>query len=123
MLTDGAVLGAVPTPKEMRGPFPIMSTPYFEDGSLDYDSLKRELRWVDESGCPGVIWCQSNDAIDLLTTEEKFRGYEACAEAAEGRKVVLTLGANGTNTAQMLEIAAEIERVAERHPGVRMAII
>jgi 4-hydroxy-tetrahydrodipicolinate synthase len=123
MLTNGAVLGAVPTPKEMRGPFPIMSTPYFEDGSIDYDGLKRELRWGDESGCPGVIWCQSNDAIDLLTTEEKFRGFEACAEAAEGRKVVLTLGANGTNTAQMLEIAAEIERVAERHPSVRMAII
>ena len=29
MLTDGAALGIVPTPKEMRGPFPIMSTPYF----------------------------------------------------------------------------------------------
>jgi 4-hydroxy-tetrahydrodipicolinate synthase len=123
MLTDGAVLAAVPTSKEMRGPFPIMSTPYFEDGSIDYDGLKRELRWVDESGCPGVIWCQSNDAIDLLTTEEKLRGFEACAEAAEGRDVVLTLGANGTNTAEILEIAAEIERVAERHPGVRMAII
>jgi len=37
MLTDGAVLGAAPTPKEMRGPFPIMSTPYFEDGSVDYE--------------------------------------------------------------------------------------
>jgi dihydrodipicolinate synthase/N-acetylneuraminate lyase len=123
MLTAGAATGVVPTPKEIRGPFPIMSTVYFEDGSVDYDGLKRELRWVDDSGCPGVIWCQSNDSIDLLTNEEKFRGFEACAEAAEGRKVVLTLGASGTNTAKMLELAAEIERVAERHPGVKMAII
>ncbi|MEK9529805.1 MAG: dihydrodipicolinate synthase family protein [Gammaproteobacteria bacterium] len=123
LLTNGPVLGAVPTPQEMRGPFPIMSTTYFEDGSIDYEGLKRQLKWVDESGCPGVIWCQSNDAIDLLTTEEKLRGFEACAQAAEGRKIVLTLGANGANTAQMLEIAAAIERVAERHPGVKMAII
>ena len=63
LLTNGPVLGAVPTPQEMRGPFPIMSTTYFEDGSIDYEGLKRQLKWVDESGCPGVIWCQSNDAI------------------------------------------------------------
>jgi hypothetical protein len=39
MLTAGAATGVVPTPKEIRGPFPIMSTVYFEDGSVDYDGL------------------------------------------------------------------------------------
>ena len=67
---------SVPTPQEMRGPFPIMSTPYHEDGSVDYAALAREAQWVDDCGCPGVIWCQSNDAIDLLTREEKFRRSE-----------------------------------------------
>ena len=33
---------SVPSPHEMRGPFPIMSTPYFEDGSVDYESLAKE---------------------------------------------------------------------------------
>ena len=108
---------------EMRGPFPIMSTPYFEDGAVDYDGLKRELAWLVRCGTPGAIWCQSNDAIDLLTTEEKFRGFEVCAAAAEGQPVVLTLGANGTNTTEMLEIAAEIERVAARHPTAKIAMI
>ena len=102
------LLGALPSAKEMRGPFPIMSTPYHEDGSVDYDALAREAQWTDYWGCPGVIWCQSNDAIDLLTSEEKARGFEACAKAVEGRKIVLTLGANGTNTTEMLELAAEI---------------
>ena len=108
---------------EMRGPFPIMSTPYFEDGSVDYDGLKRELAWLVRCGTPGAIWCQSNDAIDLLTTEEKFMGFEVCAAAAEEQPVVLTLGANGTNTTEMLEIAAEIERVAARHPAAKIAMI
>lgn len=118
-----ALLGAIPSAKEMRGPFPIMSTPYFEDGAVDYDALAREARWTDDCGCPGVIWCQSNDAIDLLKTEEKFKGFEACAAAVEGRDIVLALGANGTNTTEMLEIAAEIERVAERHPRAKIAMI
>ena len=118
-----ALLAAVPSSSEMRGPFPIMSTPYHEDGSVDYDALVREARWTDDCGCPGVIWCQSNDAVDLLTPEEKARGFEACAKAVEGRGIVLALGANGTNTTEMLELAAEIERVAERHPSAKIAMI
>ena len=114
---------AVPSVDEMRGPFPIMSTPYFEDGRVDYEGLKREADWLVRCGTPGAIWCQSNDAIDLLTTEEKFRGFEACAAACEGANIVLTLGANGTNATEMLEIAAEIERVAARHPRTRIAMV
>ncbi len=115
--------GAVPGPHAMRGPFPIMSTPYFDDGSVDCEGLAREVKWVAECGCPGVIWCQSNDAVDLLSKEEKFIGFEACATAAEGLDIVMTFGANGTNTVEMLELAAEIERVAERHPRAKIAMI
>lgn len=122
VLSLGA-FAVVPTPADMRGPFPIMSTPYFEDGRVDYETLAREAEWVDECGCPGVIWCQSNDAVDLLTTEEKFMGFEVCAAAVEGRKVTLALGANGTNTVEMLALAAEIERVAACHPRSRIAMI
>lgn len=118
-----ALLASVPAVDEMRGPFPIMSTPYFEDGTVDYNGLKREAAWLIRCGCPGAIWCQSNDAIDLLTTEEKFRGFEACAVACEGADIVLALGANGTNTTEMLEIATEIELVAERHPAAKIAMI
>ncbi|MCQ2389227.1 MAG: hypothetical protein MJ138_05895 [Kiritimatiellae bacterium] len=118
----GAAAG-VATARDMRGPFPIMSTPYFDDGAVDYETLGREARWTDDCGCPGVIWCQSNDAIDLLTREEKFKGFEACAKAVEGRKITLALGANGTNATEMLEMAAEIERVAARHPTAKIAMI
>lgn len=58
LLAFCVLLAIVPTAGEMRGPFPIMSTPYFEDGSVDYDALAREANWTDECGCPGVIWCQ-----------------------------------------------------------------
>lgn len=117
------LLASVPSPSEMKGPFPIMSVAYHEDGSVDYETLGREARYVDDCGCPGVIWCQSNDAVDLLTTEEKFRSFEAVAKAVEGRKIVLAIGANGTNSTEMLQLAAEIERVADRHPTSKIAMI
>ena len=118
-----SVFATVPKPDQMKGPFPIMSTPYFENGEVDCDGLVRESKWVIRCGSPGVIWCQSNDAIDLLTDEEKAKGFEACAAACEGADITLTLGADGTNTAHMLKIAAEIERVAARHPATRIAMI
>lgn len=117
------LIAAIPTPQEMRGPFPIMSVAYHENGSVDYETLGREAQYVDDCGCPGVIWCQSNDAVDLLTTEEKYRSFEAVANAVEGRKIVLAIGADGTNTTEMLELAAEIERVAERHSKSKIAMI
>ena len=123
MAVCGTALADAPAPERLKGPFPIMSTPYFEDGAVDYDGLVRESKWAIRCKSPGVIWCQSNDAIDLLTDEEKAKGFEACASACEGADIVLTLGANGTNTAHMLKIAREIEKVAERHPKTTIAMI
>ncbi len=117
------LLAAIPCVSDMRGPFPIMSTPYFKDGAVDCEGLKRELRFVSDSGCPGVIWGQSNDAIDLLTRDEKRLCFEACAAAADGLGITLALGANGTNTAELLDVAADIERIADRHPGSKIAMI
>jgi dihydrodipicolinate synthase/N-acetylneuraminate lyase len=66
-----ALLSFAAASAEIRGPFPILSVPYEEDGALDVETLVREARFVADSGVEGFIWCQSNDAIDLLTAEEK----------------------------------------------------
>ena len=108
----------------MRGPFPILSTPYNEDGSVDYESLARGCKFTADGGCPGVIWCQSNDSVDLLTFEEKVKGYEACAKALEGRTdCVCCLGCNGKTWEQMVREAKAVEEVAKRHPKTFVAII
>ena len=108
----------------MRGPFPILSTPYNEDGSVDYESLKRGCVFTADGGCPGVIWCQSNDAVDLLTFEEKVKGYEACAEALAGRTdCVCCLGCNGKTWEQMVKEAKAVEEVAKKYPNTYIAII
>ena len=116
------VQAAFVTPEMIRGPFPILSTPFNDRCEVDYEDLAKGVRYVADSGCPGVIWCQSNDAIDLLSFEEKKKGYEACAKAMQGRSTVMTLGVNGT-LESMLREARAVEEIAVRYPDAKIAMI
>ena len=106
-----------PAPEQterIEGPFLILSTPYHEDGSVNYDNLVKEACFAAEWDTPGVIWPQSNDAIDLLTVEERLAGMQALVDEWKNnpKKTVLTLGVNGDDTEQMMMFAREAERMA-----------
>ena len=98
----------------IEGPFLILSTPYHADGSVDYANLVKEARFAARWNTPGVIWPQSNDAIDLLTKEERFAGMAALVEEwrKNPKKTVLVLGVNGDDLEEMLVFANEAERLA-----------
>ena len=96
----------------IRGPFPILSTPFTEAGEVDFEVLTRQARFVDWGGCPGMIWPQSGDSVDLLTTDEKLRGMDVLAEASRGLRAVLCLGVQGKDTEEMLIFARHVERLA-----------
>ena len=99
---------------KIEGPFLILSTPYHSDGSVDYENLIKEARFASKWKTPGVIWPQSNDAIDLLTKEERLAGMAALVQEWKKNpvKTVLVLGVNGDDTAEMLMYAKEAERLA-----------
>lgn len=96
----------------IRGPFPILSTPFTTTGQVDFDALAKQARFVDWCGCPGMIWPQSGDSVDLLTSDEKLRGMEVLATAARGRRTALCLGVQGKDTAEMLVFAKHAEQLA-----------
>ena len=107
-----------PSPEQERvieGPFLILSTPYNEDGSVNYDNLVKEACFAAEWNTPGVIWPQSNDAIDLLTIEERLAGMEALVNEwkTNPKKTILTLGVNGDDIEEMLVLARGAEKLAE----------
>ena len=99
----------------LEGPFLILSTPYHEDGSVCFENLVKEARFAAEWDVPGVIWPQSNDAIDLLTKEERFAGMRVLVEEWKKypKSTVLTIGVSGDDTEDMLIYAEEAERLAE----------
>ena len=96
----------------VRGPFPILSTPFTASGAVDYDVLVRQAQFVDWCGSPGMIWPQSGDSVDLLTADEKLHGMEVLAEAMRGRRSALCLGVQGKDTEEMLAFAKQAERLA-----------
>lgn len=98
---------------KVRGPFLILSTPFTASGAVDFDALAREARYVDWCGCPGMIWPQSGDSVDLLTTDEKLKGMEVLAKTARKLSTTaLCLGVQGKDTAEMLMFAKHVERLA-----------
>lgn len=107
-----AVKQKYPGEPRFRGPFPILSTPYTDSGAVDYEILVREARFADWCGSPGMIWPQSNDSIDLLTTDEKLEGMERLAETARGlRTTALCLGVNGRDTDDLLVYARHAKKL------------
>lgn len=96
----------------IRGPFPILSTPFTEAGEVDYEVLANQARFVDWGGCPGMIWPQSGDSVDLLTMDEKLRGMEVLAETSRSLRTALCLGVQGRDTDEMLVFAKHAEKLA-----------
>ena len=121
-LCIGASGGAAWAAAELRGPLPILSVPYHEDGALDVETLVREARFVADAGVGGFIWCQSNDAIDLLARDEKKASFAALARAFANVDVYVILGCQGRDTDEMVALATEVERLAAAHPTAKLAI-
>ncbi len=97
---------------KIQGPFLILSTPFTESGAVDFDALAKQACYVDWCGCPGMIWPQSGDSVDLLSTNEKLQGMEVLAKAARGLRTALCLGVQGKDTAEMLTFAKHAEKLA-----------
>jgi dihydrodipicolinate synthase/N-acetylneuraminate lyase len=100
------------TDPKIRGPFPILTTPYTATGAVDFDVLAAAARFVEWGGCAGMIWPQSGDSVDLLTNDEKLQGMEVLAAATRGQHAALGLGVQGKDTAEMLMFARHAEKLA-----------
>ena len=108
---------------QIGGVFPLLCTPYAEDGSLDCATLAKEAKFVADCGANGIIWPAAKDSLDYLSPDEERRGLEAIAAALDGRKVWFTPCCPGTNTADMLRRVAAAEDIAAKHPGLNMALL
>ncbi len=107
----------------IRGAFPILSVPFLESGAVDYAALENEAKFVAECGCQGMIFPQSDDGVDLLSTDEKLAGMEAVVRAAQNTSTTATLGCEGKDTEEMIICAEHAEKLAAKYPSANVAII
>lgn len=99
------------TEKPIRGVFPIMSTPFREDKSVDYDDLAKEVEFLDRCGVHGMVWPQLASEYFTLSRDERFKGMEVLARAAKGKKAALILGVQGPDTKAAVAYARHAEKL------------
>ena len=105
------------------GVFPLLCTPYAEDGSLDCATLAKETAFVADCGADGIIWPAANDAMKYLSPEEERSGLEAIASALDGRNAWFTPCCPGVDTADMLRRVAVANEISAKHPGLKVAML
>ena len=108
---------------QIGGVFPLLSTPYSEDGSLDCATLAKEAVFVADCGADGVIWPAAKDAMDYLSPEEERKGLEAIAAALDGRGTWFSPCCPGTNTADMLRRVAAVNEIAAKRPHLKTTML
>ena len=108
---------------QIGGVFPLLCTPYAEDGSLDCATLAKEASFVADCGADGIIWPAANDAMKLLSPEEERIGLEAIAAALYGRDVWFSPCCPGTNTTDMLCRVAAVNEISEKRLGLKMTML
>ena len=101
---------------EPRGIIATVSTPFLENGQIDYESLEREYQWGLEAGITGFLvpagaseikYLSSEEQVSLFTTAKKVCGDKlflmpnlpgpSQEELVEQAKLYMDLGANGIN--------------------------
>lgn len=80
---------------DAKGVFPIVPTPFFEDGAIDYASLDRLMDFYHASGCTGVtVLGQLGEAAKLDAAEALQVASRAVAHS-HGMPVVVGVSAPG----------------------------
>ena len=63
----------------MRGPHPLLVTPWTEDGRIDTEVLVHEAEYVAGCGVGGIIWPPASEVLGNLSAEEYESGLRALA--------------------------------------------
>ena len=77
-------------------------TPFNEDGSVDYDSLKRLVQYQLDNGVDFFCILATTGETPTLTVDEKAKIKKLVVELVQGRVPIL-LGCGGYNTAAVVE--------------------
>ncbi|MBI1787533.1 MAG: 4-hydroxy-tetrahydrodipicolinate synthase [Acidobacteria bacterium] len=85
-------------------------TPFKRDLSLDEAALRRLVERQVEGGINFLVPCGTTGESPTLTRAEHLRVVEIAVQVARGKVPVLA-GAGGYNTAEVIELAHELERL------------
>ena len=84
LVSSALPLRGAAKPGGFRGIYPIIQTPFRQDGSLDVATLAQETTFLLRCGVQGMAWPQLASEFWSLTEDERLKGAEAILAAGKG---------------------------------------
>ncbi len=84
------------------GVYPAMCTPFHDDGSIDFQTLREDVRRLEAAGVDGLVPVGSTGESATLSHDEHVEVVEAVVDAAEDVPVIAGSGSNNTDEALSL---------------------
>lgn len=98
----------------LTGAFPVLPTPFHDDGGIDETDFKAVIEFVIDSGADGVVYPGVASEVDTLSLVERRRQVELLADTVNGR-VPLVIGCSdpdATNAKAHVEQASRVGAAA-----------
>jgi 4-hydroxy-tetrahydrodipicolinate synthase len=87
------------THQTFSGVFPALCTPFHDDESIDFETLRENVRRLERAGVHGIVPCGTTGESATMTHDEHVEVVEATVEAAEDVPVIAGSGSNNTREA------------------------
>jgi 4-hydroxy-tetrahydrodipicolinate synthase len=87
---------------DFRGVYPAMCTPFHEDDSIDFETLRRDAQRLEAAGVDGLVPCGSTGESATLSHDEHVEVVEAVVDAVDDVPVIAGSGSNNTREALSL---------------------
>lgn len=95
------------TDHPFAGVYPAMTTPFHEDGSIDFETLQADVRRLESAGVDGLVPVGSTGESATLTHDEHIEVVDAVIDAVEDVPVIAGAGSNSTREAVSLSERSE----------------
>ncbi|WP_423751306.1 4-hydroxy-tetrahydrodipicolinate synthase [Salinirarus marinus] len=87
---------------ELRGVYPAMTTPFHEDGSIDFETLRTDAQRLEAAGVDGLVPVGSTGESATLSHDEHIEVVEAVIDATD---VPVIAGSGSNNTREALSLS------------------
>lgn len=95
---------------KLHGVFVVMTTPFNEDGSINYDGAKSNIEWYIKSGAHGLLPLGATGEFASFSTEERKEFASFVMKTVAGR-IPVCIGAVSQNVATTLEICEHAAQI------------
>jgi 4-hydroxy-tetrahydrodipicolinate synthase len=100
------------TYRPLKGSIPALVTPMLEDGSVDYDTLRKLIDWHIAEGTDAIGVVGTTGESPTVNVEEHCEIIRVSVEQAKARSVPIMAGCGANSTAEAIELTRNSPRTS-----------